>query len=70
MTHASNTGVNFADVAGVDGAKDERMQVVDFPKHRKEYGRLARHGQPLRHKWRPGLHRKAQGKTRTVNCLQ
>ena len=50
MTHASNTGVNFADVAGVDRAKDERMQVVDFLTHPKKYGRLARHGQPLRHK--------------------
>ena len=45
----TDTGLNFADVAGVDEAKDELMEVANFLQHHKEYGRLARHGQPLRH---------------------
>ena len=36
----SNTGVTFADVAGVDEAKDELREVVDFLKNPTEYGRL------------------------------
>jgi cell division protease FtsH len=36
----SDTGVNFADVAGVDEAKDELREVVDFLKNPTEYGRL------------------------------
>ncbi|HMC14179.1 MAG TPA: ATP-dependent zinc metalloprotease FtsH [Albitalea sp.] len=36
----SNTGVGFGDVAGVDEAKDELREVVDFLKNPKEYGRL------------------------------
>ena len=36
----SNTGVTFADVAGVDEAKDELREVVDFLKNPKDYGRL------------------------------
>ncbi|KRR18000.1 ATP-dependent zinc metalloprotease FtsH [Bradyrhizobium retamae] len=36
----SNTGVNFSDVAGVDEAKDELREVVDFLKNRTDYGRL------------------------------
>jgi cell division protease FtsH len=36
----SDTGVNFADVAGVDEAKDELREVVDFLKNPAEYGRL------------------------------
>jgi len=36
----SNTGVTFADVAGVDEAKDELREVVDFLKSPKDYGRL------------------------------
>lgn len=36
----SNTGVNFADVAGVDEAKDELREVVDYLKNPTEYGRL------------------------------
>ena len=36
----SNTGVTFADVAGVDEAKDELREVVDFLKNPEEYGRL------------------------------
>jgi cell division protease FtsH len=36
----SNTGVTFADVAGVDEAKDELREVVDFLKDPTEYGRL------------------------------
>jgi cell division protease FtsH len=36
----SDTGVNFSDVAGVDEAKQELREVVDFLKHPKEYGRL------------------------------
>ena len=36
----SNTGVTFGDVAGVDEAKDELREVVDFLKNPGEYGRL------------------------------
>jgi cell division protease FtsH len=36
----SNTGVTFADVAGVDEAKDELREVVDFLKNPADYGRL------------------------------
>lgn len=36
----SNTGVTFADVAGVDEAKDELREVVDFLKAPGDYGRL------------------------------
>jgi len=36
----SNTGVTFADVAGVDEAKDELREVVDFLKDPSDYGRL------------------------------
>src|SRR5262249_23358764 len=36
----ANTGVTFADVAGVDEAKDELREVVDFLKNPTEYGRL------------------------------
>lgn len=36
----SNTGITFADVAGVDEAKDELREVVDFLKNPSEYGRL------------------------------
>ena len=35
-----DTGVTFADVAGVDEAKDELREVVDFLKNPEEYGRL------------------------------
>jgi cell division protease FtsH len=38
-----DTGVNFADVAGVDEAKQELMEVVDFLKHPEDYGRLGAH---------------------------
>ncbi len=37
------TGVSFADVAGVDEAKQELMEVVDFLKHPTDYGRLGAH---------------------------
>jgi cell division protease FtsH len=37
---ASNTGVTFADVAGVDEAKDELREIVDFLKSPADYGRL------------------------------
>ncbi|PUE10936.1 cell division protein FtsH [Limnohabitans sp. T6-5] len=37
------TGVSFADVAGVDEAKQELMEVVDFLKHPQDYGRLGAH---------------------------
>jgi cell division protease FtsH len=36
----ANTGVNFSDVAGVDEAKDELREVVDFLKNPTDYGRL------------------------------
>jgi cell division protease FtsH len=36
----SDTGVTFDDVAGVDEAKDELREVVDFLKNPTEYGRL------------------------------
>jgi cell division protease FtsH len=36
----SNTGITFADVAGVDEAKDELREVVDFLKNPTDYGRL------------------------------
>jgi cell division protease FtsH len=36
----SDTGVNFSDVAGVDEAKDELREVVDFLKNPTDYGRL------------------------------
>ena len=39
----TDTGVDFADVAGVDEAKDELKEVVDFLRHPKEYGRLGAH---------------------------
>jgi cell division protease FtsH len=39
----SDTGVSFADVAGVDEAKAELQEVVDFLKHPQEYGRLGAH---------------------------
>lgn len=39
----TNTGVSFADVAGVDEAKDELEEVVDFLRHPAEYGRLGAH---------------------------
>ncbi|HWQ38495.1 MAG TPA: ATP-dependent zinc metalloprotease FtsH [Burkholderiales bacterium] len=35
-----NTGVTFADVAGVDEAKEELKEVVSFLKNPQEYGRL------------------------------
>ncbi len=35
-----NTGVSFEDVAGVDEAKAELSEVVDFLRHPEEYGRL------------------------------
>lgn len=38
-----NTGINFADVAGVDEAKQELVEVVDFLKHPQDYGRLGAH---------------------------
>jgi cell division protease FtsH len=37
---ASDTGVTFDDVAGVDEAKDELREVVDFLKNPRDYGRL------------------------------
>src|SRR5262249_54357177 len=36
----ANTGVTFADVAGVDEAKDELREIVDFLKDPERYGRL------------------------------
>jgi cell division protease FtsH len=36
----TDTGVTFDDVAGVDEAKDELREVVDFLKNPEEYGRL------------------------------
>ena len=38
-----DTGVTFADVAGVDEAKAELVEVVDFLKHPDDYGRLGAH---------------------------
>ncbi|MBA4178010.1 MAG: cell division protein FtsH [Leptothrix sp. (in: Bacteria)] len=39
----TDTGVTFADVAGVDEARQELEEVVDFLKHPREYGRLGAH---------------------------
>src|SRR3954453_18537668 len=36
----TDTGVKFVDVAGVDEAKDELREVVDFLKNPEQYGRL------------------------------
>ena len=36
----TDTGVTFQDVAGVDEAKDELREIVDFLKNPQEYGRL------------------------------
>lgn len=38
-----DTGVTFVDVAGVDEAKQELKEVVDFLKHPQDYGRLGAH---------------------------
>jgi cell division protease FtsH len=38
-----DTGVTFADVAGVDEAKEELKEVVDFLQHPEQYGRLGAH---------------------------
>ena len=38
-----NTGVRFADVAGVDEAKQELVEVVDFLRHPQEHARLGAH---------------------------
>jgi cell division protease FtsH len=56
-----NTGVTFADVAGVDEAKAELVEIVDFLKNPQDYGRLGRafpraccwsaHRAPARHCW-------------------
>ena len=43
MNVLRHTGVNFADVAGVDEAKQELVEVVDFLKHPEDYGRLGAH---------------------------
>ncbi len=39
----TDTGVDFDDVAGVDEAKEELREVVDFLKNPKDYGRLGAH---------------------------
>jgi cell division protease FtsH len=39
----TDTGVDFADVAGVDEAKEELKEVVEFLKHPQEHGRLGAH---------------------------
>jgi cell division protease FtsH len=51
-----NTGVTFADVAGVDEAKAELVEIVDFLKNPQEYGRLGRASQG-RVAGRPAGHR-------------
>ncbi|SHF23268.1 ATP-dependent zinc metalloprotease FtsH [Thermomonas hydrothermalis] len=38
-----NTGVSFADVAGVDEAKAELVEIVEFLKNPQDYGRLGAH---------------------------
>lgn len=40
---SEDTGVRFADVAGVDEAKQELVEVVDFLRHPEDYGRLGAH---------------------------
>jgi cell division protease FtsH len=39
----NDTGVTFADVAGVDEARQELAEIVDFLRDPKEYGRLGAH---------------------------
>jgi len=39
----TDTGITFADVAGVDEARHELEEIVDFLKHPQEYGRLGAH---------------------------
>jgi cell division protease FtsH len=39
----TDTGVKFADVAGVDEAKAELVEIVDFLKNPRDYGRLGAH---------------------------
>ncbi len=39
----TKTGVNFADVAGVDEAKSELQEIVSFLKDKDKYGRLGAH---------------------------
>jgi cell division protease FtsH len=39
----TNTGITFADVAGVDEARHELEEVVDFLQHPQAYGRLGAH---------------------------
>ena len=39
----TDTGVTFADVAGVDEARQELEEVVDFLRHPQDYGRLGAH---------------------------
>jgi cell division protease FtsH len=39
----TDTGITFADVAGVDEAMHELHEVVDFLRHPQEYGRLGAH---------------------------
>ena len=52
-----STGVTFADVEGIEEAKDELIEVVEFLKHPEKYQRLGRPYSQGRPAHRPSRHR-------------